>query len=185
MPQLSHISLIGMPGAGKSTVGVLLAKRLRMAFVDSDIELQAREGLSLADIIAQRGLMQFRALEEDFVVSHPFPRAVIATGGSVVYGSRAMARLKALGPVIYLSARMATLKRRLGDLDARGVVREANQTLADLLDQRSPLYRRWADVTLETDGLSAEAVTLAVGAVLLSPAGPYGVPTGPDGVGFA
>ena len=174
MPKFSHISLIGMPGAGKSSVGVLLAKRMRLAFVDTDIEIQARERLSLAEIIAQRGLVRFRELEETFVLNQPFAPAVIATGGSVVYGRRAMARLKSLGPVIYLAAKIATLERRLGDLDARGVVREAHQTLSDLLGERDPLYRQWADWVIETDGISPEAVTTAVREALLLPAGPKG-----------
>ena len=115
-----HVSLIGMPGAGKSTVGVVLAKRLNLAFVDTDIELQAQEQRSLAQIIAEVGLSRFRLMEESFVARHPFPPAVIATGGSVVYGPQAMNRLSALGPVVYLHAGLSILDERLGDLDARG-----------------------------------------------------------------
>ena len=169
MPEIDHVSLIGMPGAGKSTVGVLLAKALKLAFVDTDIEIQARESRSLSEIIARVGLARFRTMEEAYVAQHPYPRAVIATGGSVVYGPRAMARLKSLGPVVFLRADIVTLAGRLGDLDARGVAREAGQTLKDLLRERTPLYEHYADVTVGVDGLAAQGVAIVVTQALLPP----------------
>lgn len=167
-PAIQNVSLIGMPGAGKSTVGVLLAKELKLVFVDTDIEIQARESRSLSAIIAQVGLARFRAMEEAYVAEYSYPRAVIATGGSVVYGSRAMARLEALGPVVFLRAAVGTLAERLGDLDARGVAREADQSLADLLAERTPLYERYADITVGVDGLTAQGVATAVSQALFS-----------------
>ena len=165
----SNIILIGMPGAGKSTVGVLLAKALQLAFVDTDIEIQAQESCSLSAIIARVGLTGFRAMEEAYVAGYGYPRAVIATGGSVVYGPRAMTRLKSLGPVVFLRAAIGTLAERLGDLDARGVAREAGQTLSDLLRERTPLYEKHADVTVGVDGLTAQGVAEAVNQALLPP----------------
>jgi shikimate kinase len=153
-----NLVLIGMPGVGKSTVGVLLAKATGRSFVDTDVWIQAREGRSLPELLAREGRAGFLALEERHVVSLDAERAVIATGGSVVYGERAMEKLKAGGRVVHLALPLPALAARLGSLAARGVVIEPDQDLRELYGERMPLYRKWADVEIEVRGLSHEAV---------------------------
>jgi shikimate kinase len=158
-----NIVLIGMPGAGKSTVGVLLAKRLRFAFIDTDIIIQVREGRSLQELIRAHGAEEFCRIEENHILSLAVDSHVIAPGGSVVYRPQAMAHLKAHGTVIYLDIAVERLKRRLDDVDARGVVIGPGQTIESLYAERRPLYLHYADAVVETDGLTPDQV---VGRVL-------------------
>lgn len=157
-PQRTNIVLIGMPASGKSTVGVLLAKRLRKSFVDTDLYLQQRCGQSLAEILASGGNAHFRALEEEAILGLDCTDTVIATGGSVVYSARAMEHLRSLGVVVYLRAELEELAERIGDLDARAVVRAAGQSLASLFAERAPLYARYADVVVPVGGADQQAV---------------------------
>ena len=150
----SNIVLIGMPGVGKSTVGVLLAKRLGLHFVDTDLFIQAGEGKSLRRLIEQNGMVRFCEIECRYAQRVDVTDAVIATGGSVVYYDCAMKALGAGGTIIYLYLPLAELKKRLGDLNQRGVVLEPGQTLAQLYDKRTPLYERWADITVDLSGLN-------------------------------
>lgn len=150
-----NIVLVGMPGCGKSTVGVLLAKALCMDFVDTDVVLQVREGAPLSAIIAREGLGGFLRREEEAVLALSCDGAVIATGGSVVYGARAMEKLKAGGKVVYLELPLPALEKRLGDLRARGVALRDGQTLSDLYAERVPLYEAAADALVPTLGLTA------------------------------
>ncbi len=145
-----------MPAAGKSTVGVVLAKRLARRFIDTDLEIQDRTGRSLQDIIASDGARRFRAIEEAVVRELRDEGGVIATGGSVVYSDAAMEHLRRLGRVVFLDAPLADLLRRIGDLDRRGLVRRADQSFGDLYAERLPLYRRWADVIVDVGGLTVE-----------------------------
>lgn len=158
-----NIVLIGMPGVGKSTVGVLLAKRLGFAFIDTDIYIQVREGRSLQAIIQAHGADEFCRLEEDHILSLAVSSHVIAPGGSVVYRPKAMAHLKANGVAIHLDIAVERLKRRLEDVDARGVVIAPGQTVAGLYLERLPLYLAYADATVLTDDRTPDQV---VGAVL-------------------
>ena len=153
-----NIILIGMPGVGKSTVGVLLAKRLGLAFVDTDILIQVREGRSLQAIIQAHGADQFCRIEENHILSLAPASHVIAPGGSVVYSPRAMAHLKANGIAVHLDIAVERLKRRLDDVDARGVVIAPGQTIEGLFAERHPLYLRYADATIVTDGLMPDLV---------------------------
>ncbi|PID73327.1 MAG: shikimate kinase [Desulfobacterales bacterium] len=153
-----NIVLIGMPGAGKSTVGIVLAKVLGYGFVDTDIVIQQAEAKSLSEIIRENGVDGFRRVEEKHAAALALSRTVIATGGSVVYGDRAMAALKSAGRVVFLDLSLPLLSRRLDDMDGRGVVRLPGQTLADLLAERLPLYRKWADIRIPCDGLAPEQV---------------------------
>ena len=157
-----NIILIGMPSAGKSTVGVILAKLLAYGFLDTDLLIQGREGLPLRAIIEQRGIDGFLAAEEAACLSLYAERTVIATGGSVIYSSAAMRHLKQLGRVVYLDVDFDTLSRRLHDVRGRGVVLRDGQSLADLYDERTRLYRKYADLTVPEKGLSLEEVTAAV-----------------------
>jgi shikimate kinase len=158
-----NVVLIGMPGVGKSTVGVLLAKRLRFSFIDTDIYIQVREGHSLHELIRAHGPTEFCRIEESHILSLAVKSHVIAPGGSVVYRPQAMARLKANGVAIHLDIAVERLKRRLEDVDARGVVIGPGQTIESLYAERRPLYLRYADATVATDDLTPDQV---VGRVL-------------------
>lgn len=153
MQKKTNIVLLGMPGSGKSTVGVLLAKSLRKKFVDTDLLIQEQEERLLREIIAEEGLDRFIEIENEVNASVLTENSVIAPGGSVVYGEEAMKHLKEIGQVIYLKLSYGTIEQRLGDLTKRGVVFRPGQTLKTLYDERCPLYERYADFVVECDGL--------------------------------
>jgi len=157
-----NLVLIGMPGSGKSTVGVLLAKAANRRFVDTDVLIQAQQGRSLQEIIRTEGLDAFKRIEEEHLLTLDLTGHVIATGGSAVYSERAMAHLKAGGLVIYLDAPLDLVARRLTNLYHRGLGIEPGQTLADLYRQRGPLYRRWADLTIACNGLTQEELVTRI-----------------------
>lgn len=157
-----NIILIGMPGVGKSTAGVVLAKVLNYDFLDSDLVIQRQTGKRLSELIDDEGIDGFNALEERVNCEIRTHRTVIATGGSVVYGARAMAHFGRTGIIVYLKAAYPALCRRLGDLDRRGVVHRPGQTLADLYDERCALYEKYADITVSTDDRDIEATVSAV-----------------------
>lgn len=157
-----NVILIGMPAAGKSTVGVLLAKRIGVAFLDTDILMQTGEGRLLQETIARNGLHGFRAIEEGYLLRVPPDCGVVATGGSAVYSERAMSHLKSLGPAVYLHIGLAALKKRLGNLDERGVLRMPGQTIDLLFEERRLLYERYADITVSTEGGTPDQVVTAV-----------------------
>ena len=143
-----NLILIAMPRSGKSTVGVLLAKRLAWRFADTDVVMQARIGAPLRVIQERLGRAGFRRLEEQCLQSLKGTRQVIATGGSAVYYPRAMAHLQSLGALVFLDVPLAELKKRLTDFEVRGVVRAPGQTVESLWRERRPLYRRYAQVTV-------------------------------------
>lgn len=151
-----NIILIGMPGSGKSTLGVLLAKALGRRFVDTDLLIQEREGRLLQDIIDNDGIEKFLQIEEQVLLSVDVEHAVIATGGSVVYEPNAMAHLSQLGTVVYLKLGYKALARRLGNLEKRGVVLRPGQTLRMLYDERVPLYEQYAHITVDCGGQDIE-----------------------------
>ena len=161
----SNIVLIGMPGAGKSTVGVVLAKKLGYSFVDADLVIQSWEGKLLHEIIAERGVEGFWMLEETVGESIEAERTVIATGGSAVYGGNAMAHYKQTGTVVYLSLPLEEIRERLGDLTERGVTLKAGQDLDGLYAERQPLYERYADVTVDCEGLSIREIVEKIAAL--------------------
>lgn len=150
----NNYTLIGMPGAGKSTIGVLLAKALGYEFIDTDLVIQQKVGKLLKEIIAEEGNDGFKKIEEDVNASIEAKRAVIAPGGSAIYSHKAMQHFKKIGKIVYLKLSYASVKTRLGDLKARGVVLEEGQTLYDLYQERIPLYERYADITVVLDELS-------------------------------
>lgn len=158
--------LIGMPGAGKSTIGVLLAKRLRMAFLDTDILIQSGEGAYLQEIISKHGIEGFRQIEEKYLLGLPTGCGVVATGGSAVYSPKAMAHLKSLGPALYLQIGLEPLKARLDNLSERGVLILPGQTFDMLYEERRPLYERYADIRIETTGSTPEQVVTSIVTVL-------------------
>lgn len=155
---MKNLILIGMPGAGKSTVGVVLAKKLGYSFVDADLVIQSLEGKLLHELIAERGVEGFWKLEEAVGESIETKRTVIATGGSAIYGKKAMAHYKQIGTVVYLSLPLEEIRKRLGNLTERGVTLRDGQDLDSLYAERLPLYERYADVTVECEGLSIREI---------------------------
>ena len=150
------IILIGMPGVGKSTVGVILAKILGYHFIDADIVIQQSEGRLLKDIIAAEGVDGFIAIENRINSKINDKRSIISTGGSAVYGVEAMKHYKELGKIVYLKLDYEQLCGRLGDIKNRGVVLRDGQTLEDLYKERCPLYEQYADIIIDEAGLSIE-----------------------------
>ena len=153
-----NIILIGMPGAGKSTVGVVLAKKLVYAFVDSDLIIQSKEGRLLHEIISKRGIEGFWKIEETVNASIEAHRCVIATGGSAVYGAKAMEHFKQIGSIIYLQLSCDAIADRLGDLSERGVTLKEGQGLPELYDERIPLYEKYADVTIDCEAMTIREI---------------------------
>ncbi|MFR4351629.1 MAG: shikimate kinase [Roseburia sp.] len=151
-----NIVLIGMPGVGKSTVGVVLAKLLGYRFVDADLVIQEKEGKLLREIIEEAGVEGFLEVENRINCELEAERAVIATGGSVVYGREAMMHLKEIGTVLYLKLPCQELSRRLRDIKGRGVVLKDGQTLRELYAERIPLYEKYADITVDVYRLNVE-----------------------------
>ena len=155
----SRISLIGMPGSGKSTVGVLLAKRIGLAFVDTDILIQEQEQATLAEIIARSSPFVLREIEEQVLLDMPITDSVISTGGSVVYSPAIMARLAAASTVVYLRAQLETVEYRISLAPDRGIASPGNHTLEDVYNERVPLYEQYSDLVVDVDHDTPEAIT--------------------------
>ena len=153
---MSNIILIGMPGAGKSTCGVLAAKMLLKNFFDTDLLIQNIEGKSLQAVIDENGTDYFQSAEERAILSLDINGTVIATGGSVVYSEQAMAHLKSLGKIIYLHLDYKTMKRRIRNVSTRGLVLRNGSTLKDMYDERLPLYEKYAEKIIICDGNTVE-----------------------------
>ena len=147
----SNITFIGMPGAGKSTIGVVVAKMLCKTFIDTDLLIQNKEGKRLSKIIDEIGNKKFLKLENDVIASLKVHNSVISTGGSAVFGKEAMEHLKKTSTIIYIKVPYETLEARLRSLTKRGVVFEEGQTLRDIFDIRTPLYEKYADIVIDSD----------------------------------
>ncbi|MEZ5570976.1 MAG: shikimate kinase [Halioglobus sp.] len=152
------ITLIGMPGSGKSTVGVILAKLSGLRFVDTDLDIQVREHATLQAILERHGYQYLRAIEQEVLLAIDLDDAVIATGGSVVYSEVAMRRLKSAGLIVYLETGLANLQQRVALAPLRGIASDPGQSYAQVFAERTPLYQRYADITITTDDLCAEQV---------------------------
>lgn len=153
-----NIVLIGMPSCGKSTIGVVLAKALGYRFVDSDLVIQECTGKLLSDIIDEKGLAAFNEIENRVNTDLDYHKAVIATGGSVIYGKEAMEHLQSIGTIIYIELPFETLCERIGDLTARGVSIKEGQSFRELFEERRPLYEKYADITIHGDNLSIREI---------------------------
>lgn len=153
---MNNIVLIGMPGAGKSTIGVILAKVLGYQFVDADLVIQEKEKKLLKDIIAEKGLNGFIEVENRVNSSIDVQKTVIATGGSVIYGKEAMEHLSEIGKIVYIKLSYETLKKRLGNIKQRGVVLKRGQNLKGLYEERCPLYEKYANITVDAENLGVE-----------------------------
>lgn len=162
----SNIVLIGMPGSGKSTCGVLAAKALLKNFFDTDLLLQNLEGKRLQSIINENGIEYFNEAEERAILSLDIRGTVIATGGSVVYSEKAMDHLRSLGKIIYLRLGYEEMEKRIKNITTRGIVLKEGETLLDMYNERAPLYERYADEILNCDGMTVEETVESI--VLLS-----------------
>jgi len=158
--------LVGMPGCGKSTVGVILAKHLSRGFVDTDLLIQEAEGRSLQDIVDGEGYMALRSREESLLLSLRLEAHVISTGGSAIYSSAAMSHLKAHGIVVFLNVDIEALTQRISDFQTRGLAKRPDQSFRDLFDERYALYRKYADITVESSSRTQEEVSRAICAEL-------------------
>lgn len=154
----SNLVLIGMPGSGKSTVGVILAKRAGRDFVDTDVLIQTARQRTLQDIVDTDGYLALRKIEEEVLLDLVVRNHVIATGGSAVYSNPAMEHLKADGIVIFLNADLDTLAALVHDFRTRGLAKRSDQSFADLFAERFPLYTKYADITINCAGLDQEEV---------------------------
>jgi len=162
LPPFQTVSLIGMPGVGKSTVGVILAKRLGLEFTDTDIAIQTREGRTLQEITDTDGHLYLRRVEEDVLLEVPLEGCVAATGGSVVYSPRIMERLTSAGPVVYLRADVDTLAQRVAENPRRGIASDPDQSFEDIFNERTPLYERYATHSVDTVSGTADAVATVI-----------------------
>lgn len=156
---MDNIVLIGMPGSGKSTLGVVLAKMLGYGFIDSDLIIEEEENRLLHEIIREEGIEGFIAIENRVNSSIETSKKVIATGGSAIYGAEAMKHLGKIGTIVYLKWGLEELAEHLGDLTERGVVLKEGQDLRGLYEERCPYYEKYADITVECSGESIEAMT--------------------------
>ncbi len=153
-----NIVLIGMPGAGKSTIGVLLAKALKMPFTDTDLLIQQQENSYLQEIIDRSGIDEFLKIEEKVIMGLNVKKHVIATGGSVIYSDTAIRHLKACGVLVFLNTKLYQLERRLKNSATRGIAMKDGQTLAMLYDERMPLYKKYADLEIDCSKKHIESI---------------------------
>ena len=162
-----NITLIGMPGAGKSTVGVVLAKRIGMDFVDTDLIIQKEYNKTLSEIIDAKGIEGFKKVENDVISKLELDNTIIATGGSAVYGKEAMKHLRDISKVVYIQLSEENIEDRLGDLNERGVVLEDGETLQELYDERIPLYKKYAHIIVNADDMVLREVVKNIEKVML------------------
>ncbi|MDE8732648.1 shikimate kinase [Eubacteriales bacterium DFI.9.88] len=153
---MENIILVGMPACGKSITGVVLAKTMRMNFVDTDLLIQEREQKPLQQIIDEHGIEYFKQAEEAVLLELNVENTVISTGGSAIYYPKAIGHLKMNGRIVYLQVRLQTVLNRLNNIKTRGVAMEKGDTIADLYQRRVPLYEKYADIIVKADGLAVE-----------------------------
>ncbi|MBN1980624.1 MAG: shikimate kinase [Chitinivibrionales bacterium] len=162
LSQKTNVVLIGMPAAGKSTIGILCAKQLGLQFIDTDVMIQTLQKRSLQDIMDHEGLEAFRRIESQALLQVRRTKHVIATGGSAIYYEDAMKHLSAHGIVVFLEVTLEVLKKRLSNFGTRGIARSAGQTLEELFNERQVLYRRYGEITIDCTTLTHEEVCAAV-----------------------
>lgn len=152
----NNIVLIGMPGAGKSTVGVLLAKAMNYQFLDTDLTIQQENGKKLFEIINEKGLDEFLDIENDVLSRVEASNAVIATGGSAIFGKEAMEHLKNIGYIVYIKLSCEEIIRRVNNIKTRGIAMRKGKTMADVYKERVPLYEKYADIIVDAEGTTIE-----------------------------
>ena len=153
---MKNVVLIGMPGAGKSTAGVVLAKTRGMNFIDTDLLIQAQTKRKLQDIINRQGIEKFLQIENEVVQKIDVEDSVIATGGSVIFGEEAMQNLRKKGIILYLQLSAETIARRLGNIQTRGIAMPPGMTVQELFQKRTPLYENYADIIVPAEGKTLE-----------------------------
>jgi len=158
----SNLTLIGMPGAGKSTVGIILAKNLSFGFIDTDVLIQINQQKSLQQIIDESDHLNLRAIEEKEIMKLNIRNHVIATGGSAVYSTNAMSHLLNISKVIFLEVSFKEIKRRIHNFKTRGIAKSKDQTFRDLYDERQSLYKKYAEITINCDRLDQEEIAMSI-----------------------
>lgn len=166
MSNNKSVILVGMPGAGKSTLGVMLAKELGLDFLDTDVSIQVHEGRSLQDIMDAEGYMKLREIEEVVLLKTDATDKVISTGGSAVYSDAGMQHLKAQGTVIFLDVTLDELRSRIHNFDTRGIARRPDQSFEELFDERCALYNKYADIRFDCNGKTPAEILAAIQAEL-------------------
>ena len=162
MDRKTNIVLIGMPGSGKSTVGRILSKRTGMSQVDTDVLIERSENMKLQDIIDKNGLERFAQIEEAVLLELDLKNYIVSTGGSAVYYPRAMEHLKESSTIVYLKTPLSKLLRNIRNMDSRGISVKPGQTFEDLYNERCPLYEKYADVTVSTEGLIPPSIAARI-----------------------
>lgn len=159
---MNSVVLIGMPGAGKSTLGVMLAKELGLDFVDTDIQIQHDQRCLLQEIVDTKGHMVLRDIEEQTLLNHQYQHQVVATGGSVVYGEAGMRHLATFGKIIFLDVSLDELRRRIHNYESRGIAKSPEQSFQDLFDERNRLYQKYADVVIACHNETADEIVAKI-----------------------
>jgi len=154
----TNLTLIGMPGAGKSTIGIILAKNLSLGFIDTDILIQINQQKSLQQILDETDHLNLRAIEENEILKLNISRQVIATGGSAAYSDKAMLHLQKRSTIVFLEVSFGEIERRIRDFATRGIAKAAHQTFRQLFDERQALYRKYAELTICCDGFDQEEI---------------------------
>lgn len=158
----TNLTLIGMPGAGKSTIGIILAKNMSLGFIDTDVLIQINQQKSLQQILDESDHLNLRAIEENEICKLNVSRHVIATGGSAAYSHKAMTHLGAISTIIFLEVSFAEIERRIRNFATRGIAKAANQSFRELYDERQVLYKQYAEVTVRCDGLDQEQIACTI-----------------------
>ena len=162
----NNITLIGMPGAGKSTIGIILAKNLGLGFIDTDVLIQINQQKTLQQIIDETDHLHLRAIEEQEILKLNIDDHVIATGGSVVYSPKAMAHLLKMSTVVFLPVSFDELERRIHNFESRGIAKAADQSFRELFDERQILYRKYAEITVNGDDYDQEEMAARIADVV-------------------
>ena len=162
----SNITLIGMPGAGKSTIGIIMAKNLGLGFIDTDVLIQINRQKTLQQILEESNHLHLRAIEEAEILKINIENHVIATGGSVAYSQKAMSLLKNISKIIFLEVSLEELKRRIHNFETRGIAKAKNQSFRELFEERQLLYKKYAEVTIDANKLDQERLALQIGNIL-------------------
>ena len=162
----TNLTLIGMPGAGKSTVGIILAKNLSLGFIDTDVLIQINQQKSLQQILDESDHLHLRAIEEAEILKLNVSRHVIATGGSAAYSVKAMLHLQKISTVIFLEVSFAEIKRRIRNFSTRGIAKAPNQSFEGLFDERQILYNRFAELTVRCDHLDQDQVAMHIASLV-------------------
>lgn len=158
----TNLSLIGMPGAGKSTVGIILAKILSFGFIDTDVLIQINRQMTLQQIVDESGHLELRAVEEKELLKLNVEKHVIATGGSAVYSDAAMAHLTGMSKIIFLRVEFEEIKKRIHNFETRGIAKSRGQSFRELYDERQVLYERYAEITIDADFLDQEEIAMRI-----------------------